>query len=196
MSTTDTQNGRAKGRVAPAVPLHTFQDSGITVRLHKLSPMTSQAIVLQVRSEMDDSKPRPPIFEVDYGKGKIDEPNYSHPGYVKRIEEWEAAVNSEANDRLFRTAALVAVEIIGDDTWRDEVKRHKRLLKLTAKLDWYDDPSLEPEENDQIYYIKHIAFASPDDAKEFYKAITQRSQPTEAAVEAHKQSFQGDVQEP
>lgn len=194
MPTTDTRNGRSKGRAVPAVPLHTFQDSGIVVKLHKLSPMTSQEIILQVQREMAAEKPQAPVFEIDYGKGKIEELNYAHPVYVARMEEWEQAVNREANDRLFRLAALAAVELTGDLAWRDEVKRQKRLLKLTAKLEWRDDPELELEENDQIFYVKHVCCASPDDVKEFYQAITQRSQPTEAAVEAHKASFPGDVQ--
>jgi len=194
MATTDTQNGRSRGRVAPAIPLHTFADSGIVVKLHKLSPMTSQDIILQVQREMAAEKPKPPIYEIDYGKGKIEEPNYSHPVYVARLAEWDQAVNREANDRLFRLAALAAVELSGDLAWRDEVARKKRLLKVTAKLEWRDDPDLEPEENDQIFYVKHICCASPDDVKEFYAAISQRSQPTEAAVEAHKASFSGDVQ--
>ena len=196
MITTETQNERSKGRAVPAVPLHTFQDSGIVVKLHKLSPMTSQEIILQVQREMAGDKPIAPVFEVDYGKGKVEEPNYSHPIYVKRLEEWDQSVNREANDRLFRLAALAAVELTGDQAWRDKVKRQKRLLKLTAKLEWHDDPELEPEENDQIFYVKHVCCASPDDVREFYQAITQRSQPTEAAVEAHKQSFPGDVQGP
>jgi len=194
MPTTDVQNGRSKGRAVPAVPLHTFKDSGIVVKLHKLSPMTSQDIILQVQREMAADKPQPPLFEIDYGKGKIEEPNYGHSVYVKLIEEWDQAVNREANDRLFRLAALVAVELFDNATWRDEVKRQKRLLKVTAKIEWIDDPDLEPEENDQIFYVKHICCASPDDVKEFYAAITQRSQPTEAAVEAHKANFPGDVQ--
>ncbi len=194
MTTTDVQSGRQKGRAVPAVPTHTFRDSGIMVKLHKLSPMTSQEIINAVRREEDVTKPKPPMFEVDYGKGKIEEPNEAHEVYQRRLKKWEDEVQSIANDRLFRTACLIAVEIAIDDEWRAYVKRMRRQLKATAKIDFVDDPELEPDENDQIFYITHIACKSPDDVREFYAAIALRSQPTEAAIEQHKQSFRSDIQ--
>ena len=193
MTTTDVQNGRAKGRAVPALPTHTFRDSGITVKLHKLSPMTSQEIIASVRRELRDSEPQPPLAEVDYGQGKVQEPNKLHPVYVERLKEWEAKVNSESNERLFRLACLDAVELSITDEIRAQIARKKRLLRLVAKWEWQDDPDLEQHENDQIFYITHIACASPEDLQEFYQAIATRSQPTEAAVEQYKQSFPGDV---
>ena len=194
MSTTDTQNGRHKGHAVPALPTHTFQDSGITVKLHKLSPMTSQDIIAAVRRELADTRPEPPLFEVDYGKGKIQEPNESHPIYQRLLKEWEATVSKLANERLFKLAALDAVEVTIDDAVREQIRRKKRLMKIAARLDWQDDPDLEPDENDQLFYITHIACASPEDVQEFYQAIALRSQPTEAAIEQHKASFRGDIQ--
>lgn len=194
MSTTDVQNGRHKGRAVPALPTHTFQDSGITVRLHKLSPMTSQEIIAAVRRELADTRPEAPRFEVDYGRGKIEEPNEAHPVYQRLLKEWEASVSKLANERLFKLACLDAVELTIDDAIREQIRRKKRLMKIAARLDWQDDPDLEPDENDQLFYITHIACASPDDVQEFYQAIALRSQPTEAAIEQHKQSFRGDVQ--
>jgi len=134
------------------------------------------------------------MFEVDYGKGKVEEPNEAHEVYQRRLKKWEAEVQSIANDRLFRAACLVAVEIAIDDEWRAYVKRMRRQLKATAKIDFVDDPDLEQDENDQIFYITHIACKSAEDIREFYEAIALRSQPTEAAIEQHKQSFRGDVQ--
>jgi hypothetical protein len=196
MITTDTQNGRHKGRAVPAVPTHTFRDSGITVKLHKLSPMTSQEIMAAVQRERSDTKPQPPIFEIDYGKGTIQEPNYAHPLYVERLDRWQSECNAEANRRLFRLACLAAVEVEITPEVHAEIKRKKRLLRLAAKLEWEDDPELEPDENDQIFYVTHICCASPEDVTEFYAAIALRSQPTEAAIEQHKASFRGDVQGP
>jgi hypothetical protein len=193
MITTDTQNGRAKGRTAPPLPTHTFHDSGVTVKLHKLSPMTSQEIQAQVKREMRDEEPIPPIAEVDYGQGKVQEPNRLHPVYVERLKTWEAAVNSEANERLFRLACLDAVELTITDEVRAQIARKKRSLRIVAKVEWDDDPELDQDENDQIFYITHIACSSPEDLKEFYQAVATRSQPTEAAVEAYKESFPGDV---
>lgn len=195
MITTETQNGRIPGRGVPALPTHTFKDSGITVKLHKLSPMTSQEIIQQVRREMADDKPEPPVFEVDYGKGKVQEPNEAHPVYVARLQRWENAVSREANDRLFKLAAIAAVEMTIDDSVRDQIKAKKRYLKVGAKLEWTNDPDLTDDENDQWFYVTHIACASPEDVKEFYEAIATRSGPTEAAIEQHKGLFPGDVSE-
>ena len=193
MITTDVQNGRAKGRAVPALPTHTFRDSGITVRLHKLSPMTSQEIMLQVKREMRATEPQPPIAEVDYGSGKILEPHKGHPVYQEKLKEWEAAVNREANERLFHLACLVGVELELDNAALEAIEKRKRYLKLVAKLEWLDNPDLSEAENNQIFYITHIACASPEDLQEFYQAIAMRSQPTEAAIEQYKSEFQGDV---
>ena len=196
MTTTDVQNGRSKGRAAPAIPTHTFRDSGITVKLHKLSPMTSQEIMTAVQRERADSKPEPPMVEIDYGKGKIDEPHYGHPHYQDRLQRWQAECNAEANRRLFKLACLAAVEMEMTAEVQAAIARKKRLMRIAAKLEWEDDPDLELEENNQIFYITHIACASPDDVQEFYQAIALRSQPTEAAIEQHKASFRGDVEGP
>ncbi len=194
MNTTDVQNGRSKGRAVPPVPTHTFRDSGITVKLHKLSPMTSQEIMTAVQREHADTKPEPPVFEADYGKGEVEEPNIGHPVYQERLQRWQAECNAEANRRLFRLACLAAVEVEMTADVQTAIARKKRLMRIAAKLEWQDDPDLEQEENDQIFYITHIACASPDDVQEFYQAIALRSQPTEAAIEQHKASFRSDVE--
>lgn len=196
MTTTLTEhvNGRAKGRAVPAVPTHTFQDSGITVRLHKLSPISGQEIAAQCRRDLADSKPMPPLVEVDYGNGKILEPHIGHPLYQEKLAAWVAEVNKLANDRLFRLAALDAIEVtIGDDE-RALIVKKKRMLRIAAGVVWEDDPELTADENDQLFYVTHICCASPEDLQEFYMAVATRSQPTEAAVEAHKASFPSDVQ--
>lgn len=192
----DTINGRARGRAVPSLPTHTFKDSGITVRLHKLSPLTSQEIIATVRRELKGTEPQPPLAEVDYGNGKVTEPNKLHPVYVEQLKEWTNKVNAEVNERLFRIACLIAVECDINDTWREYVKQRRRLLRIAGKIDIVDDPELTQDENDQIFYVSHIACASPEDMQEFYMAIIARSQPTEAAVELHKDSFPGDVPGP
>lgn len=194
MITTDTQNGHVRGRAVPAVPRHTFQDSGITVKLHKLSPMTSQEIIAQVQREKAADKPQPPMVEVDYGNGKVQEPHEGHPVYVERLKRWQSECNTEANKRLFQLACLDAVEVDMTDDLRRQIEGKKRRMKIAAGLVWEDNPELTQDENDQIFYITHIACASPDDLQEFYQAIALRSQPTEAAIDDHKHSFPGDVQ--
>src|SRR5262249_3664543 len=119
-----------------------------------------------------------------------------HPVYQELLAAWESKCNALANDRLFAVAALIAVELTIGDAERAAISRKKRIQKIAGHLEWQDNPELLPEEKDKIYYIKYICCASPEDLKEFYEAVAMRSQPTEAAVERHKATFQGDVQGP
>jgi hypothetical protein len=194
--TTDLQqhvNGRLRGRAVPELPTHTFKDSGITVRLHKLSPMTGQAVMAQAQRELAGEKPEPPLVENDYGQGKIKEPHTGDPIYARRLQEWQAKCSKLANDRMFKLAALDAIELPIGDVERAAIARKKRNLQLAANIVWEDDPNLDQDENDRIFYLTHIACGSAEDLLEFYEAVALRSQPTEAAVEAHKASFPGDV---
>lgn len=193
--TTETLNGKARGRVVP-LPTHTFKDSGVTVCLHKLSPMTSQEIISQVRRELAEEEPQPPVIEVNYGRGPVQEANPGDPRYVERHQAWEQQVSRIANERLFKLAALDAVEIEIGDAERAQIAKTKRYLKVAAHVDWHDDPDLTPDENDQYFYVRHVACGSAEDIQEFYAAIATRSQPTEAAIERHKATFQGDIQGP
>lgn len=189
-----TLTERVNGRYAiSSVPKHTFRDSGVVVTLHKLGPLTNNEIIQAVRRELASDKPEPPMIEVDYGKGKIEQPHTGHPVYAERLAAWESRVNALANERLFKVACLVAVEVSIGEAERKQIADRKRLLRLTGGLDWQDDPELTEAENDQVFYISHIAIASPEDLKEFYQAIATRNGPSEAAVQAHKDSFPSDV---
>ena len=189
---TEHINGRYTKVSGP--PMHTFKDSGIAVKLHKIPTMTSNEIIRQVRRELADSEPQPPIYEVDYGTGvKVKEPNRGHEVYQARLAAWEAEVSRLANDRLFKLAALAGVEVSIGAEERATIERTKRYLKVVARIDWQDDPELTAEENEQYFYVRHVCCATPEDIQEFYTAIAQRSQPTEAAIEAHKATFPGDV---
>lgn len=193
---TDTQihaNGRVRGRAVPELPLHTFKDSGVTVRLHKLSPMTGQEIHAVVERELADDKPRPPIVDVDYGQGKLAMPHEGDPVYQELLAAWRKRVNTIANDRLFKVAALLAVELTVGERERTQIDRTKKYLRLAGKLEWQDDSELSQEENDQLFYMTHIACGSAEDLQEFYMAIATRSQPTEAAIERHKETFPGNL---
>lgn len=194
MTTTEQVNGQARGRAVPALPTHTFRDSGITVRLRKLSPITTTEIMMQVQRELADEKPEPPLVEQDYGTGKkVLEPHTGHPLYQERLARWERRCNTVGNDRLFKLAALDAVEVEIGEAELAQIARKKRMLRVAAGLTWQDDPELTDTENDQLFYVTHICCASPEDLREFYNAVAMRSQPAEAAIEQHKESFPSDV---
>lgn len=190
---TERINGHLKGRAVPPLPAHTFRDSGVTVRLRKLSPLTGQEIGAQVQRELAATKPEPPLVEVDYGQGKIKQPHTGDPVYQQLLKAWQDEVNRIAQDRLFDLVCLAAVEITIGEAERAQIERTKRLLKITARVEWQDNPDLTPEENDQLFYMTHIACGSKEDLTELYQAVVARSQPTEAAIERHKDSFPGDV---
>lgn len=175
-----------RGRAVPALPEHTFRDSGITIRFRKIGPMTQQRMAQAIRQELD--KPRVPVAHTELGP----EPNPADPAYQAAVEEWEQQCATELNNRLMRLAALESEIEIGERE-QAEIARKRRYLKSVG-MPFEDSPDLEREENDRVLYILHIACATPDDLKEFGRAIFQRSVPTEEAVQAHVDSFPGDIQ--
>lgn len=176
--TTTIENGHVKGRAVPPLPEHTFQDSGVTVRLRKIAPTTQTALALQIQREIP--KPVPPVVETELGK----EENEADPTYERQLKAWERECATELNKRLFKLACLECdVEIDAEEIERKQV--HFKAIGL----EWDDDPRLTDEQNARVFYIQHIACATTDDMKEFYEAITRRSQPTEEAVQRHIETF-------
>lgn len=186
MTTTEINhngNGVAlKGRAAPPLPLYTFQDSGITVGIRKIGPNTQAQLALQIQREQP--KPQPPINETPLGP----EANTADPDYARRLDDWERDCAQSLNRKMFTIAALEC-ECEVD---MGEVERKQRTFRA-AKFQWEEDSDLSDAERAKVFYIEHIACATQDDMGEFYQAVTRRSQPTEAAVQAHVDSFRGDV---
>jgi hypothetical protein len=186
----EVHNGHAKGRAVPALPSHTFQDTGITVRLRKLSPMTNQRLSEAIRREFPP--PEPPTYEVEYGDQKVREINDADPTYVARYQRWEQDAARIFNERLLKLVCLDAVEVEIGETERTEIERKKRSLSRVGAA-WEDDPTLDEDENLRYFYVQHCCFGSGDDMRELYAAVNMRSQPTEAAVQAHIETFSGDA---
>lgn len=182
MTTIEQLNGHAKGRAVPPLPLHTFQDSGITVGIRKIAPSTQQRLHDLILRE--HPKPAPPVVDTELGP----EENAADPDYLTRLNEWKVATARALNAKMFKLACLECeVEV---DT--KEVTRKQAQFTVIG-LDWEDDPKLSPEQNAKLFYLQHIACATGDDMKEFYEAVTRRSTPTEAAIQRHIDTFRGDV---
>jgi hypothetical protein len=178
MTVIEHANG-VKGRAVPPLPEHTFKDSGITVQLRKIAPTTQTALALQIQREIP--KPAPPVVDTDLGP----EENAADPAYERLLKAWERECSIELNRRLFKLACLECeVEVSKED-----VERKQGHFKAIG-LEWDDDPRLSEEQNARVFYLQHIACATTDDMKEFYEAITRRSQPTEEAVQRHIETFQ------
>lgn len=183
--TTETlhTNGTAlKGRAAPPLPEHTFQDSGVTVRLRKIAPNTQAQLSLQVQREIP--KPQPPTVKTELGP----EANDADPDYLRLVDAWESDCAMRLNRRLFTLAALEC-ECEVD---MEEVERKQRNFRAIG-FEWEETEGLSDQDRAKVFYIEHIACATQEDMREFYAAITRRSQPTEAAVQAHVDSFRSDV---
>ena len=149
-----------------------FRDTGITVKIRKVSPMVSA----EVARAMPD--PEPPLQEVDYGepKGKVFEKNYADPSYQVILAEHKQKIF----EKLQRTMILRAVEVEGED-WKEEVAEYRAFMQ---------DAGVEVKEpNDLIVYIMHICVGTKEDLEDLIEAITSRSQPTEKEVDLAKSSF-------
>jgi hypothetical protein len=154
---------------------YTFKDTGITVKIKKISPM----LAADVSASMPD--PLPPEQEVDYGepRGKRMEPNYSDPGYQAEL----AAHKQKVFAALQRVMIKRAVVIEGDE-WMDAVKEYREFIHTETGA-----PLAEPD--DMLVYVMRVCIGSQEDMMELLSAITTRSQPTQEAVEQAKRSFRG-----
>ncbi len=180
MTTTDVQNGRSKGRAVP-LPQFTFPDSGVTVGLRRIAPDTQNQIVQALLREHPE--PQPPMFEHDYGSGKIQEPNRSDPDYVKSLSDYWNEINTEAGTRLVQFAIrriVVDVDTEAVQQLRDD------MVAIGAPIE---------EEDDRVVYIRHICISSLHDLHTLMAYLQRRSLPTEAAVQEHTRSFRDNVQE-
>lgn len=179
-------NGKGQqGRIAPPLPEHTFKDSGITIRIRKVGPMTQQRMAQAIRREI--SEPEPPMIETELGR----EPNAADPAYIKAYEAWETQTTALLSERMMRYAALEAEATI-DDRARAEIARAKRSMRLSG-AEWQPIEGLTQDEDDRVFYILHVCCATADDLKEFSQAVRTRSVPTEEAIQRHIATFPGEL---
>jgi hypothetical protein len=164
---------------------HTFKDSGVTVRLHKISPMTQQRLAAAIQEEMPP--PAPPTIETELGL----EENTADPAYEKAMKEWVQKTSLELNHRMMRLGALMAEVAIGEEEKR-QIANMRRFL-TSQGITFVDADGLTQDENDRVLYVLHIACASPEDLGEYGRALLRRSVPTEEAVREHIATFPRDV---
>jgi len=177
-----------RGRTAPALPEHTFKDSGITIRIRKVGPTTQQRLAQAIMRELPE--PQPPTIETELGP----EPNAADPAYMLAKAQWDQETQRELVNRLMLIAALEA-EVTIDAQARIDIARKQRHLGLIG-IPYEPNPDLDDAENEKVFYLLHIAAGTPEDLREFGDAVLKRSVPTEEAVQAHVAMFQRDLQEP
>jgi hypothetical protein len=151
----------------------TFKDTGITIKIKKISPM----LAADVSAAMPE--PLPPEQEVDYGepRGKVMERNFSDPQYTVDLQEHRKKIFQA----LQRVMIMRAVVVEGDE-WKAEAQEYRDFMKANTGKD-LDEP------NDLVVYVLRICVGSEDDLSDLLMAITRRSQPTQEAIEQAKRSF-------
>ena len=184
---TETTNGvvHSRGRVVPPEKLyeHTFVDTGITVHVRKLSTFWRDTVRKQVQREPEYKKPDPPIFEHDYGQGKVTAPNYGHPLYQQLMADWQRRVNEAVGERVtpFVINSGVVCEV------DDEAVSAARIRAAEQAIDLSDY-------SDHYVYVAFCCIGSYDDWQDLLRAVFERTAPTEAAIQSYKDTFPGDVQ--
>lgn len=181
----ETVNGHIKGRAVPPETLYplTFQGTGRTVQIRKLSALIRDEARRQARRELIE--PQPPLNEVDYGAGKIMEANPSHPLYQKLHKDWERAVGEKASEKLQIIAIRRGVVC---DIDADAV--------ATARAD-LDAAGISTADYDDHYvYVAFVCVGPYEDWSDLLAAVFQRAGPSEAAIAAHTESFRSDREQP
>lgn len=173
------------GRTPPPETLYdfTFADTGRTVQIRKVSSLLRAETRRQVTQTPGFEEPTPPLSTVDYGDGQITIPNPAHPVYQDLRRAWSARVSDETGARLRQLAIQRGVVCEVDADAVSAVRAD--MAALGVDLADFDD---------HYVYVAFVCVGSDDDWTDLLKAIFERSAPQEAAVHAHIEAFQPDLQ--
>lgn len=150
----------------------TFKDSGVTVKIKRVSPY----LVSKMSEQFPP--PEPPLQEVDYGDGKKrKEVNESDPKYIEEMRKY----NIEFEKRMRKV--IIDLGVVYELTDEDKKEVEKLRQYMTEEFDG------ELEDDDKVAFITYIAVGSDKDIEDLISAILLRSQPTEKAIEAAKNNF-------
>ena len=185
MTDTIQRNGTAhhqtSGRAVPAHPSFTFGSSGRTVQVRKISPMTMQRIAQQVQKDMPP--PAAPVFEVEIDGGvTTTETNDADPQYQAALRAYTEQVRLETGMRFMR---LCASYVLVSDVPADEVAEYRAAMDAAgAPVD---------EADDRWVFLWEMCAAGQQDMQDFQAFVLGMSQATAEAVQAHVDSFRGDL---
>lgn len=175
-----TPKHRQNGRTPPPLPTVTLPDSGYTVEIRPIGPLTMQDLNRDVRKEMP--APEPPLNTVKGLDGKdTREANPLDPDYQDALRTHEAAVTEVIGQRMF---ALIARRGVATPVDAEAVAR--------ARADFAGIVSLP--DDDREVFLRHVLIASTEDLTALQAAILRRSQPTEEAISEKVADFPDPVQ--
>lgn len=176
----DRVTHRQNGRTPPPLPTVTLPDSGYTVEIRPIGPLTLQDLNRDVRKELP--APPPPLNTVKGLDGKdTQEPNALDPDYQQALREHEAGVTEVIGQRMF---ALIARRGIATPIDTEAVARVR--ADFTGIMSLPDD--------DREVFLRHVLIASADDLNALQTAILRRSQPTEEAISEKVADFPDPLQ--
>lgn len=168
----------SKGRVVPEQLSYVFPNGAEGI-IHPLSQYTIANLEIATRKQF----PPPPV-PLAPGVGGELQPNEADPDYEEALRAYAAEQQSRIFDRMLE----VAVDIHVDD---QELERISRAMdRVGAPIE---------ELSDKVAFIKHCCLISMEtaqrDMETLARLITGQAIPTEADVQAHVETFQGDVGE-
>lgn len=160
------------GRAVPPSLAHTFPN-GAVATVRQPSQFTLAAIEIGIRAK--HPKPQPPLAP---GVGGELEPNPADPAYADALAAWQQDIQLHTFDALLELYVDVAVD-------------EGELSELTGALDRVGVALAEV--SDKVAYIKHCCVR--DLARDLapVAALIRGQVPTEADVQAHVETFPGDV---
>lgn len=155
---------------------HTFPDTGITVRIRKVSPL------LMMRLEEKFPRPQPPKNKVVLDGREIWEDNPADPDFAEEVRRYEIEHNARLQHLLIRRG--VDYEMRPED-----IKAVEELRQF-----WKEEYNDELPGDDREVFVAYIAIGSLEDMNELTEKILNRIQPTEKTLEAAEDRFRAEVQ--
>jgi hypothetical protein len=169
------------GRHTVALPTFTFPDSGVTIRLRRISPDTQARIAQALSREWDVTNPRPspPLQTVEAIDGRTDVPNVDDPAYGKALGAWMGLFNAEVGRRLL----LLALSMIEVEVDAGAVAQLKEQMAAIGA-------PFEDDADDRDIYLKQICVSSVLDAAALVAYVQGVSAPTKEGIQATLDMFQ------
>lgn len=166
----------SKGRAVPDQLSFVFPNGAEGI-IYPLSQYTIANLEIATRKQYP-----PPAVPLAPGVGGEMQPNEADPDYEIALRKYATEQQSRVFDRMLQ----VAVDIQVDD---QELERLSRAMEsVGAPIE---------EITDKVAYIKHCCLVSLETAQQdmttLARLITGQAVPTEADVQAHVETFQGDV---
>lgn len=161
------------GRVPPEPARHTFPN-GATATIRRMSQFTIASLEIGIGKAYP--KPAPPLAP---GIGGAMEPNPADPEYAAAVQRWQLETQLRVMDAMLD----YAVDIEVDQAALDDVRT--LFERVGAPLD---------EISDKVAYIKHCCVFDLSRDLSAVSALIRDGIPTEADVQAHVETFRGDVE--